>query len=321
MPADQFTSELRSVCGSYDFDIEPERKKIWGGVQQRQLKDWDIALVATDMNRALKTPHNIKRDQSENIFLILQQSGTSRMRQNGRDLRLTTGDLVMIDSALPSEFIFSGERSMQISLHLPRKDMVERFGSKIEGGCALHSTSLTSRAIHSILCQVCNETADDSKTALQREVLYGLLGMFFMESGAQTQPFEPGSDQLVLARADAVIDRDFRDPALSGERIAHEIGVSLRSLQRAFNGRNETLTQVLLSRRLEFAKNLLVSPDRAPQLTTISSIAFESGFSDISNFNRRFRAAYGCSPRAFIHEHSRGQVANMAVQGQETNRS
>lgn len=302
MPADQFVHDLTSVCGSYDFDIGAGRDRVWGGVKRVPLQDWEIALVATDMARAVKTTQNIRHDASETIFLILQQSGQSYMRQGDRNVRLMPGDLMLIDSAYPSEFIFSGHRSMQVSLHLPRHQILSRFGAQALQSGALRADNPTSRAIHAILAQVCGDGLDHAKADLQREVLYGLLGLFLIDADAHRTRDDPNAAGVIRARADQVVSRDFRDPTLSVDRIASDIGTSLRSLQRAYAGQGDTLTQVILDKRLDHAQRLLATPRRAPHLSTISAVAFDAGFSDISYFNRRFRAAYGCTPREYQHQ-------------------
>ena len=54
----------------------------------------EIAMVATDMQQILRTGRNIRDDQGENYFLILQYSGRALMAQNERAAMLLPGDLV-----------------------------------------------------------------------------------------------------------------------------------------------------------------------------------------------------------------------------------
>jgi AraC family transcriptional regulator len=55
--------------------------------------------------------------------------------------------------------------------------------------------------------------------------------------------------------------------------------------------------QYILRSRLRDAALRLASDD-----SKILDIAFESGFGDISNFNRTFRAEFGCGPRAYRYQ-------------------
>jgi AraC-like DNA-binding protein len=49
-----------------------------------------------------------------------------------------------------------------------------------------------------------------------------------------------------------------------------------------------------MEQRLAAAYKALVGAARSN--TSISTIAYESGFTDISNFNRAFRQRFGCTP-------------------------
>jgi AraC-like DNA-binding protein len=61
-----------------------------------------------------------------------------------------------------------------------------------------------------------------------------------------------------------------------------------------------TLTAFVLSRRLVYVHALL--SDRRFADLTISAIAYEASFSDLSNFNHAFRRRYGASPSEVRYE-------------------
>lgn len=76
--------------------------------------------------------------------------------------------------------------------------------------------------------------------------------------------------------------------------IATEVGISLRSLQKAFvRQRGQTLTQFLRSARLELArKRLLAGLSGA----TVSSVALDCGFGHFGKFAGYYRARFGETP-------------------------
>jgi AraC-like DNA-binding protein len=86
-----------------------------------------------------------------------------------------------------------------------------------------------------------------------------------------------------LGRADLTID-------IAAAR--HEL--SPRYVRRLFEVEGLTFCEFLLSQRLRRAHQLLTTPRFLDR--TISSIAFECGFSDLSYFNKTFRRAFGASP-------------------------
>ena len=61
-----------------------------------------------------------------------------------------------------------------------------------------------------------------------------------------------------------------------------------------FAGQQTTFSDFVLDRRLALARRRLRDPARAG--LTISAIAYECGFGDLSYFNRSFRRAYGATP-------------------------
>jgi AraC-like DNA-binding protein len=68
------------------------------------------------------------------------------------------------------------------------------------------------------------------------------------------------------------------------------------AVQRLFESEGTTLSAFVLERRLQRAYRILSDNRFADR--SISSIAFESGFGELSYFNRSFRKQFGASPSA-----------------------
>jgi AraC-like DNA-binding protein len=86
------------------------------------------------------------------------------------------------------------------------------------------------------------------------------------------------------------------NPGLSSADIAKANAISERYLRQLFEDTGSTFSDFLIERRLELAHRLLTNP--LYRNRRISDIAFEAGFSDLSHFNRRFRARFGDTPSA-----------------------
>lgn len=101
--------------------------------------------------------------------------------------------------------------------------------------------------------------------------------------------------------AEALVSRAVRriaahvDATLTLERLARDAGLSpyhfLRTFERVIG---VTPHQYVLRVRLRKAATRLIT-----EADKVVDIAFDSGFGDVSNFNRAFRAEFGLSPRAF----------------------
>jgi AraC-like DNA-binding protein len=61
-----------------------------------------------------------------------------------------------------------------------------------------------------------------------------------------------------------------------------------------FEEAGTTFSDFALERRLDAARSMLTSPRYATW--SITSIAFEAGFGDLSHFNRRFKRRYFMAP-------------------------
>jgi AraC family transcriptional regulator, positive regulator of tynA and feaB len=92
------------------------------------------------------------------------------------------------------------------------------------------------------------------------------------------------------------IDLYAGDPEFGPSELAGHLGVSLRKLQREFRRIEDTPRRKLMSTRLARAHEALRrrSTEVAPR--TVSEIAYEHGFNDLSYFYREFRKRYGFAP-------------------------
>ena len=81
---------------------------------------------------------------------------------------------------------------------------------------------------------------------------------------------------------------------LSLERVARDFAMSPRTLQEVFHEAGTSFSDFLLARRLEQAHRALL--DREQDHLSITTLAFDAGFNDLSYFDRRFKARYGCTP-------------------------
>ena len=84
------------------------------------------------------------------------------------------------------------------------------------------------------------------------------------------------------------------DGNLSVAAVAAHHRVTPRYVQRLFEREGTTFSEYVLNRRLARVRNMLGDPRYASW--SVSTIALEAGFGDVSYFNRCFRRRYGASP-------------------------
>ena len=93
------------------------------------------------------------------------------------------------------------------------------------------------------------------------------------------------------------------DPDLTPGVVARSLGWSVRQVQLALRRAGTTTSELIRSTRVTRAADLL---RQAPPSTTITSIAFASGFRSMGTFELVFKKQFGLTPREARIWHSGG---------------
>ena len=115
-----------------------------------------------------------------------------------------------------------------------------------------------------------------------------------MESG---KPRISSARSLALLNLRAAVEARLADPALDTETVAAAAGVSVRYANAVLAQEGTSITRLIQTRRLARCRRALDDPLQGHR--TISEIAYGWGFSDMTHFGRRFKAAFGSSPRDY----------------------
>jgi AraC-like DNA-binding protein len=104
---------------------------------------------------------------------------------------------------------------------------------------------------------------------------------------------------LRAARLQAIksyIKRRIGPSAISAEEVAARHGISPRYVRKLFESEGTSFTNFVLEQRLLRAWRMLRAPLHGH--LTVSAIAYDAGFGDLSYFNRVFRRRFGDTPSA-----------------------
>jgi len=303
---DDLQSTLWASCGEFEILPAKRREMVAGGVTLVEKSGIEMAIVGMDTDRIVRDRSALKRDDGENYFLVLQEQGSALMMQGDMAACLTPGDMVLVDSASPSEFVFSGKYSQQLSVHLPRQEMHQRFGDMIKGGFCVQRHEPMSIAIHAVLAKVLSDSPIQRPEAADylSDAFFSLLGAVLSQRAGREDSgsVNSASGNPLFTEILAYLDSRFQDPELTIAGIADDLGVNLRQLQRTLKISGETASSHILNRRLTYARNQLGAMSRGLRHDLISTIAYEAGFNDLSYFNQVFRNKYGVTPSEFASE-------------------
>ncbi len=288
-PVEALRARIINVCG--DFALEPRALRgrlpdeMRGGVQARRLGRFDTACVTLDARTVQRDRGAIRRDPGEHMFLLVQEQGEAWIEQAGQITHLTPGEMCLVDSARPSRFVYGAETSHQLSLHLPRDEMVHRFNADRAAGFAVFRDDPLWLPMRAVIGRMVE--ADPVEGPGLGEALLGLMGAWMAARAAGDR------GNGLITRAMSRIDARAADPDFGPGQLADDLGVSERVLQRHFHAIGQTPGRAIVEARLTRAMARLRAGHQP-----ITAVAFGCGFNDLSYFYREFRRRFGQAPGA-----------------------
>jgi len=134
--------------------------------------------------------------------------------------------------------------------------------------------------------------ADPQLGRLSASHVYDLVAMAI---GATEEGREIASQRGIrAARLEAIKADMVQNTRFNLDQLAKRQGISPRYIQMLFEETGTTFSEFALACRLDAASRMLTSPRYAG--LSITSVAFEAGFNDLSHFNRRFKRRYSMAP-------------------------
>jgi AraC-like DNA-binding protein len=230
------------------------------------------------------------------VAIAVQTSGTGRFAQFGEERLVGHADLMLSDLTAPYSFDWTGDggsRAFQIPydlLGLP-EDVVRAAAPRLAASPLHDLVRQHLRRLAASAGELAGSAAAPSVGTATVELVRALIVSAAEDGGRRAAT----RHETLLTRVRAWAAQHLSDPELTPGAIARVHNVSVRLLYTAFAEAGLSLEQWILTQRLEAARaRLATSVDRHP---SIAATARAVGFRDASHFSRRFRAAYGVTPR------------------------
>ena len=165
------------------------------------------------------------------------------------------------------------------------------------------STSPVYQLVHAHVATLCEGSGDAEpgpEKAMLRVATIELVRAL-ITTAAQDELGQRVLHDTLYQRVSKYVDRHLTEPDLNAESIALAHNVSVRTLYNAWSAANQVpLSQWIIAARLEGARDQL---SRGTSAMTIAAVARRWGFAGATHFARRFRSAYGLSPREWRQLH------------------
>lgn len=261
-------------------------------IRQRPMGPVGFSAIEVNADQTIRrTRQLIARSQRSQFELVLLQTGSAHLEHYGESIYLEKGDSILIDNREPYTFSTTA-RIRNLSFHLPVSWLHQRLPMPNN---IVAKPIRRADAWGSVICGIAHAICDAQNSTLSAqhaEQLAGALALAFADDCSR----KPGSNEKMLARAREALREMAHDSELSLQSVCRELGVSLRYLQKLFASCGTTYSNELAAIRLEAARTMLNDPKFSE--LPINEIAWRAGFSDPSNFYRKFRGRFGAPPGA-----------------------
>jgi AraC-like DNA-binding protein len=257
----------------------------------------------------VRSPRHVG-DGNDSVFVVFCRSGGAYQNQLGTDVTLAPGDAVLCDCGYTGGIHMTADSSFT-SVKAPRAAIKKLLPHMDRlAGARLNRDDVARRLLFGYLGGTLDVDLKDGDGATQ---LYGehLIDLIALALGAEGDAREMVERRSVGAvRRAAILHKiknNVRDPNLSAATIASQLGITPRYVRLLLEETGQSFSEHVLDKRLDHAAALLRDVRRHDW--KISAIAFASGFSDLSYFNRVFRRRYGETP-SDMRETARRQNRN-----------
>jgi AraC-like DNA-binding protein len=281
------------------FDVSPTHRtpdQFQGAVTRRAIGDLMLVDCAASPFRA-RRPAALIGDpgdglQSENILgFQFVGKGVELVREGGRQLALTAGDVVLWDGLQPTE-VEIVEPFYKRTLLFPRDDVLAvcpRLAelSELPSLQASGTARLLVRYMHALAAEVpqLEPAAAGAAANAALELLRAAIEPWVPTSRAATR----GAMRAEIRR---YVRTHLQDPILGPASIARAYAMSVRALHALFEDADTSVAGLVRSERLARCMEDLQRVNGG----SVTDIAFRWGFCDAAHFSRVFKREFGATP-------------------------
>lgn len=262
-----------------------------------------VSVQSRGLKRVERTSRCIANGDDDYFLLCLEANSTSTLIQDGREATIHPGDFTLLDAQ--RHYLCHYQDRRQITVKIPHRALKARVGPTLQltARAIRASSGLGGLLSHHI--QQLPYRVGGLRPAEQEQISDQLLDLIALaltaHSGSDKIPALSSARAVALLQLRSAIESRLDDPALDPATAATAAGISVRYANALLADEGSSLQRLIVARRLDRCRLALQDPLQAHR--TISDIAYAWGFADPAHFNRRFKAAYGCTPGDYRREH------------------
>lgn len=295
--AERFAYYREAICEVFT-DLSPEfddSRPFNAILESITLANGSISRVRSTPHHTQRTPTQVSQFSEHSYTLYLQIESNCVIEQDGQSVRLAPGEIALFSSTVPFRLIRPTATDMSVLVFRLPGDVLEESRPWTPGIWRVSDHPFLGALIETTARALSRDalTADAADAELVLHTLTRLSAQACTDSPGGLAPEIVGP--ALLAAVLRYVESRLHDPALSVAEVAAHFGVSRRYVHKLFELTGRSFSHHVLSARLDKVASELRSPERAR--TAIAEVVYSNGFSDLSYFNRRFKARFEATPR------------------------
>jgi AraC-like DNA-binding protein len=257
------------------------------------LKIWSCAITESEVHRT----RSLAADGDDNLVLAVVRKGRASASQGGREVVFGGGEAVLWSADIAG--VYRNLSSAELfALALPRRILTSMLSDPNTASMTVVPSSTDAlRLLIQYVDTLCMEPGPMSP-ALQALTATHVQDLVSLALSPTRDAKEVASMRGLRAARLLAIKRDvlanLGEQSLSVSGIASRHSISPRYIRSLFESDQTTFTDFVREQRLQLARRMLT--DASLAYRSISTIAFDAGFGDISHFNQLFRRRFGATP-------------------------
>lgn len=262
------------------------------------------AKMLSSLTARVTRPSQMLADGEDTVCLMMKTGGHMALTQSRREGVPQVGDGVLLVYREPALLQFVD--TTYLSVRVPFGALATIANVEAAAARRIPRDTEALSLLQTYVANLPDRIADPQLGRLSATHVYDLIALAI---GATDEGREIANQRGVRAARLVAIKADLiQNAATHLDQLAARQGISPRYVQMLFEEAGTTFSDFALERRLDAARIMLTSP----RYTTwsITAIALESGFGDISHFNRRFKRRYLTTPSDMRRQNKHGGTLN-----------
>ena len=257
---------------------------------------WTI-LTTSQRLRCIPPPVTNPSSSFAGAAIMLQMSGNDEITQNDKRIRLSPGEICLVNGSLPFQIEVIGVSRVVLFTFpqaLAKSRLAHLFGQCVQ---RFGDQSAEFRVFRAALLETFSAAGGLASNAAA-VVCESLISLFSVIPEPDPIDDNHRFTRSRIKQALHLIDRLIDDPDLSATSVAQRQHISRRRLDALFQKElGMTVAAQIMERRLAQAASDLCDPGKVS--ATISEVAYGAGFKDPAHFTRAFTRRFGRTPSSW----------------------